>query len=103
MRGDLPTTAALRGNGSAATAVVLIERDGRAEARTVRLGLRTLDSTEVLEGLAEGDTVLLGTAAQPGKRVRAETQTSVAAPQAKRTRNSTREDAGSALGNAMGR
>ena len=103
LRGDLPTTAALRGNGSAATAVVLIERDGRAEARTVRLGLRTLDSTEVLEGLAEGDTVLLGTAAQPGKRVRAETQTSVAAPQAKRTRNSTREDAGSALGNAMGR
>ena len=107
LRGDLPATAASQGAESAATAVVLIERDGRAEARSVRLGLRTLDATEVLQGLAEGDTVLLGTAAQPGKRVRADTQTRLAAPQDKRTRNgtrnSTREDAGSALGNAMGR
>ena len=103
LRGDLATTAALRGAESAATSVVLVERDGRAEARTVRLGLRTLDSAEVLEGLVAGDTVLLGSAVQPGQRLRADTQAAVATPLEKRTRTSTREDAGSALGNAMGR
>ena len=44
--------------------------DGRVQARPVRLGLRTLDAAEVLEGLAEGEQVLVG-AATPGQRVRA--------------------------------
>ena len=94
-------TSALRGDGSAAT--VLVERDGRAEARKVRLGLRTLEAAEVLDGLAAGDTVLLGTTAKPGQRVRAELKTSVARPSTQGARNATREDAGSALTNAMGR
>ena len=94
---------ALRGDGSSATATVLVERDGQAEARKVRLGLRTLEAAEVLDGLAAGDTVLLGTTAQPGQRVRADLKTSVARPSTQGARNATREDAGSALTNAMGR
>jgi len=92
---------ALRGDGSSAT--VLVERDGRAQARKVRLGLRTLEAAEVLDGLAAGDTVLLGTTAKPGQRVRADLKTSVARPSTQGARNATREDAGSALTNAMGR
>ena len=102
LRGDLMAAAALRGDMSAASAVVLIERDGRAEPRTVRLGLRTLDAAEVLEGLAAGDTVLLGTAIKPGSRVRADTQAAAASPDPRKA-SATREDAGAALGNAMGR
>ena len=36
--------AALRSTGGADTATVLVLQDGRAQARTVRLGLRTLDA-----------------------------------------------------------
>ena len=102
LRGDLTAAAALRGHMPASTALVLIERAGRAEARTVRLGLRTLDAAEVLEGLAAGDTVLLGPAIKPGSRVRADTQ-AAAALFVKPKANATREDAGAALSNAMGR
>ena len=52
---------------------VLLLQDGRAQARAVRLGLRTLDAVEVLEGLQERDTVLRGGAppkpAQPPRRL----------------------------------
>ena len=34
---------------------VLVRAEGRAQARDVRLGLRTLDAVEVLEGLAAGE------------------------------------------------
>ena len=88
---------------SSAAAVVLIEREGRAQERQVRLGLRTLDAVEVLEGLAAGDTVLLGSAVRPGSRVRVALQPRAAAPPGKSTRNSAREDAGTALSNSMGR
>jgi HlyD family secretion protein len=89
--------AALRGDVSAATAEVRVEREGRVEARRVRLGLRTLDAAEVLEGLAEGERVLLGDTPAAGRRVRADL--AAASPGAPRTR----DDAGSALTNAMGR
>jgi HlyD family secretion protein len=94
--------AALRGDAAASTAVVLIERDGRAEARTVRLGLRTLDAAQVLEGLAAGDTVLLDSAIKPGSRVRADTRAGAAQPDPRKA-NATHEDAGTALTNAIGR
>ncbi len=89
--------AALRGDVSAGTVEVRVERDGRVEARPVRLGLRTLDAAEVLEGVAEGDRVLLGDTPAPGRRVRADL---AAAPTGA---SRTRDDAGSALTNAMGR
>ena len=101
------TSAMTSATTSATTAVLLIERDGRAQEREVRLGLRTLDAAEVLEGLAAGDTVLLGSAAKPGSRVRADTRPRAAAApgnSARNTaRNAAREDAGAALSNAMGR
>lgn len=62
---------ALRDGGPQGTSVWLV-RDGRVEARPVRLGLRTLEAVEVLEGLSAGDQVLTGAAPPPGQRVRAE-------------------------------
>ncbi|HYD75953.1 efflux RND transporter periplasmic adaptor subunit [Ramlibacter sp.] len=50
---------------------VLVQDAGRAVARPVRTGLRTLDAVEVLEGLREGEQVLLAPALQAGDRVRA--------------------------------
>lgn len=88
---------ALRGNESASSAMVWLARDGRVEERKVRLGLRTLSAVEVLEGLAEGDLVLLGTTPQPGRRVHADA-TKLAA-----TTLHKGDDAGSAMTNAMGR
>jgi len=90
---------ALHGAESGADARVLIESGGRVEERKVRLGLRTLDAAEVLEGLAAGDRVLLGAAPAPGKRVRAGTTPRAATA----SRGRAGEDAGSALTNAMGR
>ncbi|MGL6108713.1 MAG: efflux RND transporter periplasmic adaptor subunit, partial [Rubrivivax sp.] len=88
---------ALRGDVSTGTVEVRVEREGRVDARQVRLGLRTLDAAEVLEGLAEGERVLLGDTPAPGRRVRADTQAAAAiAKPAPR-------DGGAALTNAMGR
>lgn len=38
---------------------VLVMRGGKAEPRPVRIGARTTDRVEVLEGLAEGDSLIL--------------------------------------------
>ena len=66
--------AALRGPAGGDQASVLVLQDGRVQVRNVRLGLRTLDAVEVLDGLKEGDTVLRGNATlQDGQRVRART------------------------------
>jgi HlyD family secretion protein len=91
-------TGALRSEPGSTTTVVWIERGGRVEPRTVRLGLRTLGAAEVLEGLAAGDTVLTGPSPTPGHGVRADVTTVVAA-----AAKPPREDAGAAMGNAMGR
>ena len=66
--------AALRGPAGGDQASVVVLQEGRAQARNVRLGLRTLDAVEVLDGLKEGDTVLRGHASlHDGQRVRART------------------------------
>lgn len=88
---------ALRG-GATTEPVVWVARDGRVESRQVRLGLRTLAAVEVLEGLNAGETVLIGPAPGPGTRVRAVASTSAKAPP-----SPTRDDAGTAMTNAMGR
>ena len=56
------------------TASVLLAIDGRAQEKPVRLGLRTLEAAEVLEGLAPGDIVLLGDQPTLDKRVRVKLQ-----------------------------
>jgi len=89
------TAAAIAPDGSA---TVWRVRDGRVEAVTVRLGLRTLDAAEVLSGLAAGDLVLTGAAPPPGARVRV-----AVAPLATMVRGAKADDAGATLTNAMGR
>ena len=92
---------ALRSEDGAGGATAWVERSGRVEPRTLRLGLRTLDAAEVREGLAAGDTVLIGAAPAPGKRVNADR--SAAAASAVAAAKPKREDAGAAMTNAMGR
>ena len=93
---------ALRGDESRGTSVWLA-RDGRVEAREVRLGLRTLDAAEILNGLSEGERVLIGTAPLPGKRVRVGTAVAPAMTTPTQAGKGTKEDAGAAMSNAMGR
>jgi HlyD family secretion protein len=89
---------ALRGEASSGPSVWLA-RDGRVETRKVRLGLRTLDAAEILDGLSAGELVLIGPAPQPGQRVRIDLRAQAMA----RVGSRTKEDAGPALSNAMGR
>lgn len=91
---------ALRGDESTGASVWLV-REGRVEARPVRLGLRTIDAAEIVEGLGEGEQVLIGAAPLPGQRARVGTEP-VPRSQA---RNGTKADAGvgAAMTNAMGR
>ena len=98
--------AALRPTSEGATAAapdraeVLVAEQGRAQRRRVRLGLRTLDAAEVLDGLAAGDVVLLGGTPRPDARVR--TRVVAWQPGAGATPTAG-PDAGAALTNAMGR
>jgi HlyD family secretion protein len=99
---------ALRGEVSATGAAeVWLARGGRVEARTVRLGLRTLEAAEALDGVAAGDVVLLGPAPVPGGRVSADIRANLreAGRAEPRTAAAKRpgEDAGAAMSNAMGR
>ena len=80
-------------------ASVLRIEDGRARAAQVQLGLRTLAGAEVMSGLAPGDVVLLEAVTKPGDRVRADLE----AGARRRAQPSTREDAGTAALNSMGR
>ncbi len=91
---------ALRATSPDGTASVLVARDGRARRATVRLGLRTLDAVEVLDGLGEGEAVVVGGAFRDGDRLRPRErawQPGMPAPGAAAF------DAGSALTSAMGR
>lgn len=92
---------ALRSQASPATATVLVADAGRAQERQLRLGLRTLDAAEVLEGLAEGDAVLLGSSVPAGARIRAR---AVAwTPGQPVARAAATSEAGAAMSNAIGR
>lgn len=91
---------ALRAPGQDDQAEVLVLHEGRAQPRRVRVGLRTLGVVEVLEGVAEGDTVLRSGSTAAGGRVRPKVVDwqPAAAPLAAKA-----EEAGGAMANAMGR
>lgn len=93
--------AALRKQTADDRATVLVAHDGRAEERSVHLGLRTLDAAEVLEGLRAGDAVLLSRTLKAGARV--QPQTVAWQPGTATLPGERAEDAGSAMTNAMGR
>jgi HlyD family secretion protein len=92
--------AAGRDGDPGTTARVLVQVEGRARGRTVRLGLRNLDAVEVIEGLAAGDQVLIGGSVEEGQRVRTRP---VSGQPGRAVASSAGPDAGSALTNAMGR
>lgn len=83
-------------------AQVLLGVEGRAQARPVKTGLRTLEAVELLEGVAEGDVVLLAPALQAGDRVRPRLQ-DWKPPRAPLGRAGGSEDPVSGLSQAMGR
>jgi HlyD family secretion protein len=94
----VPVAALRNGAGAAETArgTLWLAVDGHVQARAVTLGLRTLESVEVTEGLAAGDTVLLGDAPEPGARVKPRFD----APAAPRAAG---DNGAGAMGAAMGR
>ena len=96
--------AALRGGAAADGGdrdEVWVVHDGRVQARPVQLGLRTLSAVEVLEGVADGEQVLVGPVPAPGARVRATAwDPSTASGTAGRGGAG---EVGSAMSNAMGR
>ncbi len=68
----LPLSALRSGSTpSSHEATVLVLEQGQAQTRKLRLGLRTLDAVEVLDGLHPGDTLLHSTSLQAGQRVQA--------------------------------
>ncbi len=83
---------------------VLLAVDGRAQLQRIRLGVRSLQAVEVLDGLKAGDTLLLGNGVQAGQRVRV--RDAATAPVVSATPGTTAGSAGAAgaaLTNAMGR
>jgi HlyD family secretion protein len=61
--------AALHAEETANIATVMVEKNGHAQERPVRVGIRTLKAAEIVEGLTEGDIVLTGALLKPGTRV----------------------------------
>jgi HlyD family secretion protein len=79
---------------------VLLAVDGRAQLQRIRIGVRSLQAAEVIDGLKVGDTLLLGNGVQVGQRVRL--RDASAAPVATAKPGAQGAD-GAALTNAMGR
>lgn len=94
--------AAVRGEPRAdGGATVLVAQEGVARERTVRLGLRTLEAVEVVQGLSAGERVLLGPDAKAGGRVSA--QATEWKPGSSWASGTSRDNPGGALGSMMGR
>jgi HlyD family secretion protein len=97
----VPLAALRTAPGAAAdVADVLLAVDGRAQLQRVRLGVRSLQAAEVLDGLNAGDTLLLGNGVQAGHRVRL--RDAATGPVVSTTLGA-QGAAGAALTNAMGR
>ncbi|MDM7942801.1 MAG: efflux RND transporter periplasmic adaptor subunit [Hydrogenophaga sp.] len=93
--------AALRAMLPDGSAVVMVSEEGLARSRPVKLGLRTIDAAEVLDGLVEGELVLIGGSPGPDDRVRL--RRVPWQPGQPLAPGAGAPDAGAALTNAMGR
>jgi HlyD family secretion protein len=91
---------ALVAGAAAETLELRVVTDGRVRSRAVRIGLRTLDAAEVVEGLRAGDQVVLDPATPVGRRVRAD---AVVVRFGSAAGSGAAESGASALTNAMGR
>jgi RND family efflux transporter MFP subunit len=62
--------------------VYVVGRDGEISERSVKLGIETPNSFEVLSGLSEGDLVVIGSraGAQPGEKVQAKVVSTTQSP-----------------------
>jgi HlyD family secretion protein len=93
--------AALRTALPDGSTAVMVNDAGVARSRAVKLGLRTLEAAEVIEGLVEGDVVLIGGTPQADSRVRV--RRVPWQPGQPLAPGAAAPDAGAALTNAMGR
>ena len=94
--------AALRDEDEQGQSQVLVVENGRVAQRLLKLGLRTLQAAEVLQGLSEGEQVLIGTTPEIGNRVRAVLDAKATSTKTKAL-GASKDNAGSAMSNAMGR
>lgn len=77
----VPKSAVLSKNGK--TVVFVVDEEGRTHEREVRIGLMNNESEEILEGLSEGDTVVLNNQDKLGEGTKVEIDTSADADAAK--------------------
>ena len=66
----VPTAAVSGKDGNYTVRVLKDEKTGLVEQRPVSIGLRSNNSTEIISGLSEGETVVLENAAVPAKALR---------------------------------
>ncbi len=96
----LPLSALRSSNREGSATVWIVDQD-KVAVRQVQLGLRTLDSVDVTQGLQPGDLIVVGGKAQLGDRVRVQQQAWKSGQGAASVKE--RSDAASALSNSMGR
>ena len=94
--------AALRDEDEQGQSQVLVVENGRVAQRLLKLGLRTLQAAEVLQGLSEGEQVLIGSTPEIGSRVKALLDDKPIVTHSKAL-GASKDNAGSAMSNAMGR
>ena len=108
--GEAADTAPAPQGESSVVREVLVVQDGRAQLRSVRLGLHTLGAVEVLDGLREGEQVLErggagadGKVLRPGQRVRARPVAGLPVDAASPVSGATAQSTGGAISSTVGR
>jgi HlyD family secretion protein len=90
-------------NDNSNTSTVYVAQDGRVSVRPVKLGLRTLNAVEVLEGLQAGEGGIVGTSPDADRKVKVKIDNTFNDKLTASDVKAKGEDAGSAMTNAMGR
>ncbi len=90
-------------NDTPNSTIVYVAQDGRVAVRPVKLGLRTLNAVEVLEGLQAGEVVIVGTSPKADSKVKVKIDNTINDKLTVSDAKAKGEDAGSAMTNAMGR
>ena len=99
---DAPKNDAAK-NDTPNSTIVYVAQDGRVAVRPVKLGLRTLNAVEVLEGLQAGEVVIVGASPKADSKVKVKIDNTINDKLTVSGAKAKGEDAGSAMTNAMGR